>query len=165
MTHKQRRKRRERIARAVKRGTPPAKVAQQHGVTVTTVDNACREHGVGVMTRQERRKRREKIARDVQRGTAVALVAERHGVSFASVHIACRKHGVRVPDPRLEFSKTKAGALAILADLRNRDNESVRDIARKLNVTHQRVYQVYKEAKALGLDPGPPTKQSRRNAG
>ena len=117
------------------------------------------------MTHEQRRKRRERIARAVRHGTSAPTVAEQFGVCFSTVHVACREHGVRVPDPRLEFSKTKAGALAILADLRNRDNESVRDIARKLNVTHQRVYQVYKEAKALGLDPGPPTKQYRRNAG
>ena len=93
LSHKDRRRRRRRIAEAVRAGRNRAELAAEFGVTLANISTACREFGVVIG--EILKKRRRQIAKAVKSGKYREDVAAEFGVSLAYVHHACKEFKVR----------------------------------------------------------------------
>ena len=84
------------IAADVARGLTPAEASAKYGVTLSTVQGACREHRVSWRRLEVARgvAGRKLIAADVAAGLTAVEARVKHGVSMAAVYRACQEHGV-----------------------------------------------------------------------
>ena len=131
------------------KNSTPEDTAKEFGCSLSTVINACRVHGVQVITKASAD--RKKIAAWVGENDATIADAVRHfGCSRNRIGQACKDHGVsprkeestfNPPSPRSNFE--------ILAMLMQ--NYIPSDIAREMAVSRQRVDQIKANAEAVGL--------------
>ena len=96
------------------------------------------------MTRAEKKERRRRIAQAVTDGWTVGQAAAYFGVSYPTAYEACREHDVVMVTPKLP------SCWSILADFFDA-GMPMNSIAEKHNVSRQRVYQIYDEAKQYGI--------------
>lgn len=91
MTHQQRRQRRQQIADFIGKGASVADACERFEVGLSTVDYACKEHGV-LLKRKALKHTAYAILADLMAmdGT-VKDVAERHGVTWQSVYQMMKK--------------------------------------------------------------------------
>jgi len=97
------------------------------------------------MTHEERRKRREDIRRSAMSGKALSEISAEFGLDYDYVKKVCR--GIKT---RHETHPKAATSFEILADLLN-TSQSLSEVARKFQVSRQRVHQIYKEACKAGI--------------
>lgn len=107
LTHPQRRARRTEIAHLVAGGLPVAEAAQQFGVTITTVQNACSEHGVRIRSGRPRRKSGARtfdlLADLLSTDDSLRVIAERRRVSkqwVSDILARARAAGIHMPHRR-----------------------------------------------------------------
>ncbi len=105
------------------------------------------------MTRDERATRRRRIAQAVKGGLSLPAAAKRFGTSTIHVRTSCVEHAVPIQrqNPRWGIGQS----LQIAAALQQGDPAvGFAAVARRLNVTRERVRQVYREARRVGLEVG-----------
>src|SRR5262245_7183128 len=102
MTYATRRRRRARIAQAVKTGASARESAARFGVSTFQVYKACREAGLrfgrgGVGRRAQTGKRDQAIAKAYRRGESLRSIAGRLGMRESTVRWACVRQGAITP--------------------------------------------------------------------
>ena len=105
------------------------------------------------MTREERAARRLRIAGAVRGGMSLPAAAKRFNTTPQHVRTSCVEHGIPIPrqDPRWAVGQS----LKIAATLQQGDPAvGFAAVARHLKVTRERVRQVYREARRVGLKVG-----------
>ncbi len=105
------------------------------------------------MTREERATRRVRIAQAVKGGLTLAAAAKRFRTTPVHVRTSCAEHGVPIErqNPRWGIGQS----LEIAAALQQGDPAvGFAAVARHLKVTRERVRQVYREARRVGLKVG-----------
>lgn len=105
------------------------------------------------MSREERATRRLRIAQAVKGGMPLSTAAKRFKTTPQHVRTSCVEHGVPIPrqDPRWAVGQS----LVIAAALQKWDPAmGFAGVARRLKVTRERVRQVYREARRVGLEIG-----------
>lgn len=88
--------------------------------------------------------RRETIAEDVEGGLSLSEAAKKHDVSERTVYLACRENDTAPPVGR------GGSTLLIYKELRSTGKKPTK-VARELGVSVQRVHQVWRDARELGL--------------
>ncbi len=105
------------------------------------------------MTREERATRRLRIAQAVEGGLTIAQAAKDFKVSRIHVRTSCVEHGVPIPRQKPRWGIGQS--LKIAAALQQGDPAvGFAAVARHLNVTRERVRQVYREARRVGIKVG-----------
>ncbi len=116
------------------------------------------------MTNTEARKQRKSIAEDVQNGLPVAEAARKYARSLSYVYLACKEHDVK-HQCLFPTTQQKVGKFTILKTILLNQHNSLAQIAKELNISKQRVGQIYREAKQInfpGLENLPEHNRGRR---
>ena len=103
-----------------------------------------------IMTHEQRADRRQRMATEVKKGTDPRKVAQAQGVSIDLVRMACEEHGVPC---YVELPVSRTGkTVDILAALRDApQDQTLQEIADRLDISIQRVKQVAREGRIHGF--------------
>lgn len=101
-----------------------------------------------MLTHKQRRNRRKEIAQAVKRGKlSISQVTNKFQVTAETVRIACIEFGVSPPSQmnnRIKFTSFQVIAL-------KQKGLSYCQIAKRINVSHQRVHQIVSSARNAGV--------------
>lgn len=100
------------------------------------------------MTLGDKQRRRRKIATYVAAGHTADAAAKEFGCTLNHVKNSCREFGVEITRDRPDRAGT---VYTILASLLNTD-DPLAEVARQHNITRQRAAEIYKLARAAGID-------------